>query len=114
MVWVGKVFNPRVEATEAFPKPYAPQARYQAGLMDLDELGARLRRQAAQAGMDRAEQWVALTDGGNGLDDGERPLPPGCADSGFLPCRRTPGRFCQSFLWQRHDHGGGTDNSVDS
>lgn len=69
MVWVGKVFNPRVEATEAFPKPYAPQARYQAGLMDLDELGARLRRQAAQAGMDRAEQWVALTDGGNGLDD---------------------------------------------
>ncbi len=28
-----------------------------------------MRRQAAQVGMDRAEQWVALTDGGNGLDD---------------------------------------------
>jgi hypothetical protein len=69
MAWVGKVFNPRAEPTEAFPKPHPPQARYQAGLMDLDALGARLRRQAAQVGMDRAEQWVALTDGGNGLDD---------------------------------------------
>lgn len=69
MVWVGKVFNPRVEPSEAFPKPHPAAARYQAGLMDLKQLGARLRRQAAQVGMDRAEQWVALTDGGNGLDD---------------------------------------------
>jgi hypothetical protein len=69
MVWVGKVFNPRVEPTQAFPKPHPPQARYQAGLMDLDALGARLRRQAAQVGMDRAQQWVALTDGGNGRDE---------------------------------------------
>jgi hypothetical protein len=69
MVWVGKVFNPRVEPTEAFPKPHPPRARYQAGLMDLDQLGARMRRQAAQVGMDRAQQWVALTDGGAGLDD---------------------------------------------
>ena len=69
MVWVGKLFNPRVEPTEAVPKPPPPKARYQAGLMDLDELGARLRRQAAQVGMDRVEQWVALTDGGNGLDN---------------------------------------------
>ncbi len=37
--------------------------------MGLDAMGARRRRQAAQVGMDRAEQWVALTDGGNGLDD---------------------------------------------
>jgi hypothetical protein len=69
MAWVGKVFNPRAEPTEASPKPHPPAARYQAGLMGLEELGARLRRQAAQVGMDRAEQWVALTDGGNGLDD---------------------------------------------
>jgi hypothetical protein len=69
MVHVGKVFNPRAEPTETFPKPHPPQARYQAGLMDWEELGARLRRQAAQVGMDRAEQWVALTDGGNGLDE---------------------------------------------
>jgi hypothetical protein len=69
MVYVGKVFNPRAEPTEAFPKPHPGAARYQAGLMDLDELGARMRRQAAQVGLDRAEQWVALTDGGAGLDD---------------------------------------------
>jgi hypothetical protein len=69
MVWVGKVFNPRTEPTEAIPKPHPGAARYQAGLMDLDELGARLRRQAAQVGMDRTDQWVALTDGGNGLDE---------------------------------------------
>ena len=68
MVWVGKVFNPRAEPTAMFPKPHPGVARDQAGLMDLDELGARLRRQAARVGMDRAEQWVALTDGGAGLD----------------------------------------------
>lgn len=69
MVWVGKIFNPRPELSTAFPKPHPPKARYQAGMMDLEELGGRLRRQAAQVGLDRAEQWVALTDGGNGLDD---------------------------------------------
>jgi hypothetical protein len=69
MVWVGKVFNPRSEPTTPFPKPHPATARYQAGLMDLDDLGARLRRQAAQVGMDRVAQWVALTDGGNGLDN---------------------------------------------
>ena len=69
MVWVGKVFNPRVAATEAFPKPHLPSARYQAGMMSLDELGGPLRRQAAQVGMDRVEQWVALSDCGSGVDD---------------------------------------------
>jgi hypothetical protein len=69
MASVGKVFNPLPEPAEGAPKPHPPQARYQAGLMGLDVMGARLRRQAAQVGMDRAEQWVALTDGGNGLDD---------------------------------------------
>jgi hypothetical protein len=69
MVWVGKVFNPLPEPTTAFPKPHPLRARYQAGLIELAEMGPRLRRQAAQVGMDRVEQWVALTDGGNGLDD---------------------------------------------
>jgi hypothetical protein len=68
MAWVGAVFNPRVTPSEAVPKGHPPAARYQAGLMGLDELGERLRRQAAQVGLDRAEQWVALTDGGAGLD----------------------------------------------
>jgi len=66
---VGKVFNPRTEPSEAFPKPHPGAARYRAGLMDLEEPGARMRRQAAQVGLERAEQWVALTDGGSGLDD---------------------------------------------
>ena len=38
MVWVGKVFDPRTEPSEAFPKPHPGVARYQAGLMDLEEL----------------------------------------------------------------------------
>jgi hypothetical protein len=40
-----------------------------AGLYALPERGAPLRRQGAQVGMDRAEGWVALTDGGAGLDE---------------------------------------------
>jgi hypothetical protein len=75
MAWVGKVFAPKPEAEGAGPgagrrRPaVAGHARYLAGLMSLDELGAPLRRQAAQAGMDRAEQWVALSDCGAGIDD---------------------------------------------
>jgi hypothetical protein len=34
----------------------------------LADLGPPLRRQAAQVGMEAAEVWVALTDGGNGLE----------------------------------------------
>src|SRR5437870_11915355 len=44
------------------------KARYLAGLYTLDELGLQLRRQAAQVGMDHAEQWIGLSDGGNGLE----------------------------------------------
>src|SRR5207249_2714868 len=31
-------------------------------------VGLQMRRQGAQVGMDAAEQWIALTDGGNGLE----------------------------------------------
>lgn len=51
------------------PKPAQMQARYLSGLYDLDELGLQLRRQAAQVGMERAQQWLALSDAGNGLED---------------------------------------------
>ena len=44
------------------------QARYLAGLYDLEELGSQMRRQAGQVGMDHAEQWIGLSDGGNGLE----------------------------------------------
>jgi hypothetical protein len=45
------------------------QARYVAGLLSLEELGLILRKQAAQVGMEQAEQWIGLSDGGSGLED---------------------------------------------
>jgi len=68
MVYVGMVFNPRPRSAqdEALALP-CDGARYLAGLYKLPELGLQLRRQAAQVGMETAEQWIALTDGGNGL-----------------------------------------------
>src|SRR5207253_7011572 len=42
--------------------------RYLAGLYTLEELGLQMRRQGAQVGMDAADVWIALSDGGNGLE----------------------------------------------
>jgi hypothetical protein len=69
MATVGMIFNPQPRAAgeEALSKPCAG-ARYFAGLYDLDELGARMRREGGEVGMNDAEQWVALTDGGAGLE----------------------------------------------
>jgi hypothetical protein len=61
MAYVGMVFN----AQEDKPS----QARYLAGLYALEELGPQLRRQAGQVGMNQAQQWIALTDGGAGLEE---------------------------------------------
>lgn len=72
MPYVGMVYNPVPELPEG--SPYTPpakaemQARYVAGLYSLDELSAVLRRQGGQVGMDRADRWIGLTDGGNGLE----------------------------------------------
>ena len=58
MAAVGMVWNPGV------PR----QVRYVCGMTDgLDVLGDPLRRQAAQVGMDAAQRWVAISDGGSGL-----------------------------------------------
>jgi hypothetical protein len=54
-------------AETAKPRPRM-QARYIAGLMDLVALGVLLRKQAAQVGMEKAEQWIGLSDGGSGLE----------------------------------------------
>jgi len=69
MVYVGMICNPQPGSAdeEALSKP-CDGARYRAGLYDLDALGLQMRRQGAQVGMDAAEAWVALTDGGNGLE----------------------------------------------
>jgi hypothetical protein len=40
-----------------------------AGLGARAELGEQMRRQGAQVGLDAADAWVALTDGGAGLDE---------------------------------------------
>jgi hypothetical protein len=72
MPYVGMIYNPVPELAE--DSPYAPpvnarlQARYVAGLYSLDELALVMRRQAGQVGMNAAERWLGLTDGGNGLE----------------------------------------------
>jgi hypothetical protein len=72
MAYVGMVYNPlpdRERVFENLPKPGTPmQARYVSGLYSLEEMGPLLRRQAGQVGLDDAEVWIALTDGGNGLE----------------------------------------------
>jgi hypothetical protein len=70
MAYVAGVYNPP-PADWLLPPGRPPprlQARYLAGLYPLAEMGPLLRRQAAQVGMGQAELWVALTDGGNGLE----------------------------------------------
>jgi len=69
MAYVAGVYNP-APPDWLLPAGQAPplQARYLSGLYELAELGPLLRRQAAQVGMGRAEVWVALTDGGSGLE----------------------------------------------
>jgi hypothetical protein len=70
MVWVGMIYNPqpRQPDDEALSKP-CDGVRYLAGLYSLEDLGEQLRRQGAQVGMDAADVWIGLTDGGNGLED---------------------------------------------
>jgi hypothetical protein len=41
-------------------------------LYTLAEMGPLLRRQAGQVGLDQADVWIALSDGGNGLEDALR------------------------------------------
>lgn len=73
MAYVGMIANPlpdRERVFEGLPKPGASmRARYVSGLYPLAEMGPLLRRQGAQVGLDRAEVWVAITDGGAGLED---------------------------------------------
>jgi hypothetical protein len=67
MAYVGMVYNPRSAHDERRLEPH--QVRYLAGFYGLDELGLQLRRQAAQVGWDDAEQQIALSDGGSGLEE---------------------------------------------
>ena len=73
MAYVGMIFNPlpdRERVFEGLPKPgVSMTARYISGLYPLAEMGPLIRRQGAQVGLDKAEVWVALCDGGAGLAD---------------------------------------------
>jgi hypothetical protein len=74
MVNVALIYNPVPAERAAWADPGAArcppwQGRYLASLETLSDLGTRLRRQAAQVGMEKAERWIALSDGGNGLED---------------------------------------------
>ncbi len=71
MAYVGMIYNPRGAARtrERRPEALPHQVRYLAGFYELDALGLELRRQAAQTGWDEAQQQIALSDGGAGLED---------------------------------------------
>ena len=69
MAYVAGVYNPAPPDWLRPGQPADPlRARYLAGLYELKELGPLLRRQAGHVGMDAADVWVALTDGGSGLE----------------------------------------------
>jgi hypothetical protein len=72
MAYVGSIFNPAPPRESAQPVPNpkraALQARYLAGLYALEEMGPLMRQLATRVGMEQAEVWVALTDGGAGLE----------------------------------------------
>lgn len=70
MVAVGMVYNPqpRVEKDNDAVCMPCDGARYLSGLYTLEELGLQMRRQAAQVGMDAAQQWISLTDAGSGIE----------------------------------------------
>jgi hypothetical protein len=74
MVNVGMIFNPkprdrRTDPDDDLKSMPCDDVRYLAGFYTLDELGPLLRRQAGQVGMNKADQWIALTDAGSGLEN---------------------------------------------
>ena len=68
---VAMIYNPRPGEEGASPSSSRGgcPVRFLSGLYELDELGLQLRRQAAQVGWDEAQQQLALSDAGKGLED---------------------------------------------
>jgi hypothetical protein len=69
MAYVGLVANLAPEWPWPDEKREPVKTRYVAGLYPLAEFGPLLRKPAGQVGMDQADLWIGLTDGGNGLED---------------------------------------------
>jgi hypothetical protein len=69
MAYVGMVCNPGPEWPWPDERPTPMRTRYLAGLYPLEEFTPLLRAPAGAVGMDRADRWIGLSDGGNGLED---------------------------------------------
>lgn len=73
MASIGMIYNPvpeqRPQGADPAGRCPAWQARYVAQVQPLAALALPLRQQGAQVGMDQAERWLALSDGGAGLED---------------------------------------------
>jgi hypothetical protein len=73
MINVGMIYNPIPEDKARWANPNrarpAWQARYVTSLDGMDPLAKPLRQQGAQVGMNAAQRWVAISDGGNGLEE---------------------------------------------
>ena len=73
MATIGMIYNPVPPERQRWANPQGRrppwQARYVAQLQPLAQLAQPLRRQGGRVGMDQAQRWIALSDGGNGLED---------------------------------------------
>jgi hypothetical protein len=67
MAYNAMIYNP--DSPHDVRRSVPHQVRYLAGFVGLDDLGLQLRDQASQVGWDEAEQQIALSDGGNGLEE---------------------------------------------
>lgn len=68
MPWVTTVFNPQ-PPHEKHRRRRVWESRCVSGLMSLPEIGAQLRRECQAVGVAQAGLVIALTDGGNGLEN---------------------------------------------
>lgn len=66
MAYVGMVYNPQSQHDPQRPPPR--QVRYLSGFFELDDLGRQLHREALEAGWASADQHIAISDGGSGLE----------------------------------------------
>ena len=66
MAYVGMIYNPRSQHDPQ--RPPARQVRYLSGFYDFQTLGRQLHHEAIQVGWTEADQQIALSDGGAGLE----------------------------------------------
>jgi hypothetical protein len=67
MAYVAMVYNARSEHDSTRPPPR--QVRYLSGFYDFQRLGRQLHREAMEIGWTAAEQQIAISDGGVGLEN---------------------------------------------